>query len=273
MLFIVIAMFLVMVNSSVYADKNIWRGVFIFNSKMANTGDIDAMFRLGELYEEGTGTDQDINEAINWYKTAADNGHSQAKVKYNQLMAKLSTPKKNTRHNISTGNKPQQAEQTNSGKADVQKDQELAKAIALERAAAEKARAEAKKEAERARQEAEKVQALLTKLKAERETAAKQDQAAETKEVETANKIDQAKVEKTQIVPPPTPHKIKKQSENNSQIAVQQSTKNHLPESSEKSIAEHDSGAAKNAKSNSETPIFKANPCDSPAARFMSSCL
>lgn len=47
--------------------------------KAANAGHVRAQAKLGELYEVGRGTDQDTNQAVRWYKKAADAGDAQAK--------------------------------------------------------------------------------------------------------------------------------------------------------------------------------------------------
>ena len=40
----------------------------------ANAGDISACAYLGKMYYEGTGVEQNYNEAFKWYQKAADNG-------------------------------------------------------------------------------------------------------------------------------------------------------------------------------------------------------
>ena len=42
---------------------------------MAEKGDPDAQFRLGELYEEGDIVDRDLDTAIESYRKAAEQGH------------------------------------------------------------------------------------------------------------------------------------------------------------------------------------------------------
>mgnify|MGYP004528362093 FL=1 len=45
---------------------------------MAERGNVDAQYNLGECYYSGNGTKKDINEAIRWYMSAANQGHSDA---------------------------------------------------------------------------------------------------------------------------------------------------------------------------------------------------
>ena len=44
-------------------------------SAAAEQGHVDAMFRLGQMYEKGEGVDMDIAQARQWYKAANEKGH------------------------------------------------------------------------------------------------------------------------------------------------------------------------------------------------------
>lgn len=46
--------------------------------KAADTGDMNAQFNLGVMYEHGHGVDQSDLSAEEWYQMAADNGHPEA---------------------------------------------------------------------------------------------------------------------------------------------------------------------------------------------------
>lgn len=46
---------------------------------MAEGGDTEAMYRLGEAYEKGVGVDADWEVARSWYAKAARAGHSRAR--------------------------------------------------------------------------------------------------------------------------------------------------------------------------------------------------
>ncbi|WP_321323999.1 SPOR domain-containing protein [uncultured Parasphingorhabdus sp.] len=58
---------------------NEWRGP-------ANQGDADAQFNMGQAYKLGRGVPQDLAQAGNWYKKAADQGHLQANDNYGLLL-------------------------------------------------------------------------------------------------------------------------------------------------------------------------------------------
>lgn len=46
--------------------------------EMAETGDMQAQFEMGELYYHGERTDQDLAEALRWYERASIQGHPDA---------------------------------------------------------------------------------------------------------------------------------------------------------------------------------------------------
>lgn len=80
--------FLVMMLLPVQAwpvSEDMWDSVFVYQSKMANYGNADAQFRLGEMYEEGRGTAKDIDKALAWYRKAAEQGNLAARSKIEQL--------------------------------------------------------------------------------------------------------------------------------------------------------------------------------------------
>ena len=56
--------------------------------KLANSGDTDAMYQLGLMYESGDGMMQNTPIALNRFRQAADKGHEKAKEKLGQLSAK-----------------------------------------------------------------------------------------------------------------------------------------------------------------------------------------
>lgn len=56
-------------------------GVFEFQQKMAKKGDAQAQYKLAFMYENGQGTDKDLNKAIGWYKKAAKKRFPSAKMR------------------------------------------------------------------------------------------------------------------------------------------------------------------------------------------------
>ena len=52
---------------------------FEWYMKAAKQGHADSQFSLGYMYYYGTGVDKDRQEAIYWFKKAAENGNMKAK--------------------------------------------------------------------------------------------------------------------------------------------------------------------------------------------------
>jgi len=55
--------------------------------KAASNGDMVAQFSLGSMYEKGEGIDRDKSSAINWYRQAARQGHSDSQKRLVKLKA------------------------------------------------------------------------------------------------------------------------------------------------------------------------------------------
>jgi len=56
-----------------YAD-----GLFDFQMKLANKGNVEAQFKVGEMYEKGFGVKQNTEEGLKWIRKAAEQGHETA---------------------------------------------------------------------------------------------------------------------------------------------------------------------------------------------------
>lgn len=56
-------------------------GVFRFQIKLAEQGNAEAQYKVGEMYETGKGADKDLTEARVWYDKAAKQGHKKAEYK------------------------------------------------------------------------------------------------------------------------------------------------------------------------------------------------
>jgi len=63
------------------ADDGLWKRIFIFQSEMAKKGNVEAIYKLGEMYEEGLGVARNISQAKKFYVDAAKQGHSKARKK------------------------------------------------------------------------------------------------------------------------------------------------------------------------------------------------
>ena len=56
-------------------------GLFDFQMKLAKKGNVEAQFKVGEMYETGFGVKADQTEAMTWITKAADQGHETARFK------------------------------------------------------------------------------------------------------------------------------------------------------------------------------------------------
>ncbi|WP_163558613.1 SEL1-like repeat protein [Halomonas sp. NO4] len=59
-------------------ERQEYRQAFQMFDRLATTGDADAQYMLGRLYETGNGTPQDFVQAHKWYNLAAARGHRNA---------------------------------------------------------------------------------------------------------------------------------------------------------------------------------------------------
>jgi len=46
--------------------------------KLADQGDAEALYQLGNCYQNGDGVEQDIKKAVEWWLKASDLGHEKA---------------------------------------------------------------------------------------------------------------------------------------------------------------------------------------------------
>jgi len=64
--------------ASAYQGDYIWEDKFKKALPKAESGDVDAMYDLGEMYELGKGTEKDMAQAFDWYQKAAAQGDIKA---------------------------------------------------------------------------------------------------------------------------------------------------------------------------------------------------
>ncbi len=121
----------------------------LFQAQMmlAKRGDPGAQYYLGEMYEQGLGTPQNLNEAFKWYDQAAKKGN------------RLATRKIAMRSQITSQHEKEKAEEDRAAEAEATRAAERARAAATVRAREQrltndKADQEARREAEKARAEA-----------------------------------------------------------------------------------------------------------------------
>lgn len=75
---ILLLSFALLVTGVSHAADDPVKSLFVFQQTMANKGSTTAMMKLGEMYEQGLGTRQDFDKAIEMYRKAKAGGHTGA---------------------------------------------------------------------------------------------------------------------------------------------------------------------------------------------------
>jgi TPR repeat protein len=133
------------------ADDNL-QSLFNFQTKMAAQGSSEAMIKLGEMCEEGLGTEKSEERAQEWYQKARDKGNPDAQPHLDQLQKKR-----------------ERAVQERAAREKAAREQAAREQAAREQAAREQAERE-----QAARQQAEREQAAEREAAAKREAAKKE---------------------------------------------------------------------------------------------------
>jgi hypothetical protein len=163
-----------------------WRQVYEFQSKMAARGNNSAQFKLGEMYQHGRGVEKDYDTAINWYKKAKSNGHSEAAERIAMIYQAIRNEKAAKR-------KAEEEERKAEAKRKAEEELARQKAKEQKRAAAE---AKRKREAKRA---AKRTAKLEESTEPEQEAQVEEIKHAKLSDEERARKIKEAQ-ERAKII-------------------------------------------------------------------------
>lgn len=232
------------------AEKDVWQIVFDFQIKLAKQGNAAAQEKVGEMFEEGRGVKQDFTKARYWYTQAANQGRKGAINKLKGLPAriKLSRAKKaNTK-----------------GSKDTQ--QQLARKRAAKEKGIRENRLRQQRAAEtkkNAREKALREQRAAERKKTAREKALREQRAAERK------KAAREKALREQLAEERKKAAREKASSKKNQYSQKWLTKRKGSGAAVTQTSTQGNGQA-DKKEGSQT--FKADPCKSKAARFMSTC-
>jgi len=230
--------------------------LFNFQMRMAEGGNVKAMMKVGEMYENGEGTPRDYDKALEMYRRARAKGEPSADAAIRRVEAKR-------RRAASRAGSAASPMTPKAGASTPQKHSTQAKPVtqssrkaAQERARREAAQQKARKEAaarkaaqERARREAAARKAAQEK--ARREAAARQ---ARQRQEQARREAAARKAE---------PERVQ------SRTGGAEST----PAASETaSTPEPATPARSDSDTGSDTKKFSSDPCKTRAARFLSSC-
>jgi len=220
------------------ADNSAAEQLFHFHYAAAKRDNPESMYILASMYEGGRGTEVDIDEAIKWYGQAARFGITRAAVKLQEMEAKKRAAADREKQSQST-----EVPATRSAlQQELQAAQKLKQQLGAEKDAVEQAKADAQRAALLLQQQIDAVMEETQNARIEAENVRQQQEqlAREKAELESlrqhiVQQQEQQSQEQLRATPP--------QRENQSSPA-----------------------------SPSRDNTFKADPCDGPSARFMSTC-
>lgn len=267
--------------SSAQAD-----GLFDFQMKLAEKGNAEAQFKIGEMYETGFGTKKDMKLAEEWIAKAADQGHETAsfkqlywdmekngltktnKAKYDELVSKANAENAYAQYYVGklyaegVGVKQDSDKAlewfnkaTLQGIVEAERESAIMREeikrdeLARQKAAQQRqAEQKAKREAEKRQQEAE-ARRIAAQKKAEAERDAKLE----------ADKRNQASTKKS--------NDARSRQAQAAEDAKQAATEQRAQEARRKALLKQreDSEAKRKAE-------FESDPCNGKSARFLSTC-
>lgn len=210
-----------------------------FKSQMtlASKGDREAQYRVGEMYEKGLGTDQDMSLAIIWYGKASLQGDNRAAERLSALdRSNAREVKENEQSRVDSVMKALRQQESD----EVVRNRANREKAAIDKAAADKAAAEA-----RARQQAQaqaQAQAQDATARAREKAAAEAAAAKARSEPAKPAPVAAAKPAPVQAAKPaPAP-------------------------------AAKPTETSKKESTDAERAEFSSNPCKGPQAKFLSTC-
>jgi len=234
-----------------------------FNIQMigALNNDPKAQFNVAQMYEQGVGIPQDLGMAKMWYTKSANQGFKPAVKKlasWEQEQTAIEKEAELQARQRAEEERRRQAEAVAAAVAKAQKEHaEEQKRRAAEAEAAAAAKAARQRAEEQKRRQAE---AVAAKAAADKQADQKRRQAAEVKAAATRQRTEEQK---------------RRQAEADAAAAkVAETTKAAMAAGDKKPVASQPkakSGSA-SAETASKTPVFRANPCETPTAKFTSTC-
>ncbi len=214
--------------------------LFKVQLSMAQSGDPDGEYYVGEMYEKGLGTPQDLNAAHEWYEKAAKQGNQKAQNKLASWDKELQ--------------ETDQARQQAAAAAAAAKTEERDRAAAQAAAKARQRIAE-----EKARQQAAAAAKAKERQHAEAIARAKEehDRAVAQRLKEQAAALAAAKAQQH----------LAAGAVSNTAHGVATPAASHKP-----AVISATGKAPAATKTKSSKTVFSANPCKGPSAKFLSTC-
>jgi len=237
-------------------DDTMMHKLFEFHSKLAKQGNLESITRLGIMYERGEGVKKDRKKAKELYQYAADKGYKPAK----ELLANINSghPKAVTQFNATdTIRVPQARRGISPSNGVINRQKELESRLEKEQAAAEAAREELDRLRQSKQEQEQKQQKLLDEIQSVKDA---QEQLALERAKAEATRREMEEIRKKQE------DELRKQELQTQQLREQKERAERLLKETQKKTQEQ---AEKNSADDTK---FSSNPCNTPAARFMSTC-
>jgi hypothetical protein len=229
-------------SGMVYAANDPMVSLFKFQSQMAQQGNVDAIMKLGEMYEQGQGTKQNFDKALEMYKKAEQAGNTKAAKAITRI-----------------GNKKKQIAKAKREKAAKEK-------AARERVAREKAAREQAIKDQAAREQATREQAEKEKAARERAQREKLRQEKLTREKMARERLEREQAARLQAAK----NKAARERAAREKAVRDKAAQEQLAR--EKTRRKQQEQEKTAAQSNKDKDGFSSNPCNTPAARLMSTC-
>lgn len=260
-------------------------GVFRFQIKLAEQGNAEAQYKVGEMYETGKGADKDMTQARDWYAKAAKQGHKKAEYKLLYLDISTNGLTDSSKNQLST-----LRTEAVSGNADamyflgkmfasgVGVPKSLEDAQTWLKKAAFNGVPEAEHEAIAVDEELNRVQEREAKRKAEAaEEARKQREAEdlarkekEARERELASRREAEKAAAVAAAARKDAEKSKSDQDKQSSEQAQAAKERAEKEKQEREKAE--AAKRKDEQDEATKATFESDPCKGKSARFLSTC-
>jgi flagellar biosynthesis GTPase FlhF len=257
-------------------------GLFDFQMKLANKGNVEAEFKVGEMYEKGFGVEKNVEEGLKWITKAAEHGHETAgfkllyydirkngvndgnKAKFDELNNKAAAGNGQAQYYVGLmyahGVGVKQDEDTALdwlGKASLVGVTAAESEITKLRESAQRAQLQQRREAEQrmAREEAKRKEEARKQAEAKR----KAEEAERQKEAEMKAKAEKARTKAAE-------QKSREEKERERQLAQREAEEREKEKRRQAMLEER-----KN-KEQEQKEQFESDPCSGKSARFLSTC-
>ncbi len=283
LMFIFILLFPLLVSAGIPLQlSNVSAGLFRFQMSLAEKGNAEAQYKVGEMYELGKSVPKDMSNALSWYEKAAEQGHTKAgyKILYLEIQANGLNDFSKTqlgvlRQEAASGNPDAQYFLGKMYATGVGVPKSLNNALTWLNKATFNGVSEAEHEAIAVEEELARIRAREAQKRAvaleeakqkkleEERLKAEQAKAAEQKRQQEAQRKRQRELEQKQAAEERQRIEAQKRTQAERQRMAQQQSKPE-PEPEPVQATEPESGGSNES--------FVSDPCKGPQARFLSTC-